>query len=60
VVVVKTQKLGRWRLGYSLGRPGFGHHFGLGFVDGLGAQPSPMVRRLKKLNDALSQSIKQR
>jgi hypothetical protein len=60
VVVDKTQKLGRWRLGYSLGRPGLGHHIELGFVDGLGAQPSPMVRRLTALNDALSQTIKQR
>jgi len=39
---------------------GLGHHFGLGFVDGLGAQPSPMVRRLTELNDALSQRVKQR
>jgi hypothetical protein len=34
-------------LGHPLGRTGLGHDLGLGFVDGLGAQPSAMVRDLE-------------
>ena len=46
LAAVETQKHRRWRLGHSLGGLGFGQHVRLGFVDGPGAQPGPLVREL--------------
>jgi hypothetical protein len=48
VVVVESQNLGRWRVGHSLGRLGFGCYLGLGPLDGVGTQPSAMVFGLSR------------
>jgi len=60
VAVVESQNFGRWRLGHSPGRLGFGYDLGMGTLDGIGTQSSPMVCGLTKLIQALTQTVKLR